>query len=159
MFRIATKFCYTNLKNFSSLETLNSHLNKNKFSHVLVYFRSNWNPQCEITDQHIVDIASENRFLEVIKVDSDVSPKIARHYAIRTEPEFVFCLYGDEVIRQIGPNYAGLKQKLDKMVKLGAETDTEYLAHHERWSPYGTRFEKYYIEVLKPLYERNVSDL
>jgi hypothetical protein len=24
--------------------------------------------------------------LEVIKVDSDVSPKIARHYGIRTEP-------------------------------------------------------------------------
>jgi hypothetical protein len=45
------------------------------------------------------------------------------------------------------------------MVKLGAETDTEYISHEKRWSPYGTRFEKYYIEVLHPLYERNVSDL
>lgn len=97
--------------------------------------------------------------MEIIKVDSDQAPKIAKHYAVKSEPEFVFCLYGDEVIRQIGINEAGLKEKLDKMVKLGAETDTEFLSHDKRWFPYGTRFEKYYIEVLKPLYERNVSDL
>jgi hypothetical protein len=57
--------------------------------------------------------------LEIIKVDSDVAPKIARHYGVKNEPEFVFCLYGDEVLRQIGPNQDGLTQKLDKMVKLG----------------------------------------
>ena len=71
----------------------------------------------------------------------------------------MFCLYGDEVIRQIGPNFAGLEDKLNKMVKLGAETDTEFLPHDKRWAPYGTKFEKYYLHVLKPLYERNVSDL
>lgn len=57
---------------------------KYKYTHCLVYFRSNWNPQCEITDQHINNLAGENRFLEVIKVDSDVSPKIARHYGVRS---------------------------------------------------------------------------
>ena len=66
--------------------------------------------------------------LEIIKVDSDVAPKIARHYGVRSEPEFVFCLYGDEVLRQIGPNQSGLTEKLDKMVKLGAETENEFLA-------------------------------
>jgi hypothetical protein len=95
----------------------------------------------------------------VIKVDSDVAPKIARHYGVRTEPEFVFCLYGDEVLRQIGPNENGLTEKLNKMVKLGSETESEFLGPDERWSPYGTRFEKYYMSILQPLYDRNVSDL
>ncbi len=52
----------------------------------------------------------------------------------------MFCLYGDEVIRQIGPNFTGLQEKLNKMVNLGAETDTEFLGHQQRWSAYGTRF-------------------
>lgn len=52
----------------------------------------------------------------------------------------MFCLYGDEVLRQIGPNAAGLEEKLNKMVKLGQETDNEFIAASERWMPYGTRF-------------------
>ena len=71
----------------------------------------------------------------------------------------MFCLYGDEVIRQIGPNEEGLNEKLQKMVKLGEETNSDHLGPHERWSPYGTRFEKYYEEVLKPLYDTNVSTI
>lgn len=81
-------------------------------------------------------------------MDSDVSPKIARHYGVKSEPEFVFCLYGDEILRQIGPNQDGLDQKLDKMVKLGQETDSDFLAVNEKWSPYGTRFERYYMQIL-----------
>jgi hypothetical protein len=46
--------------------------------------------------------------LEVIKINSDISPKIAYHYSVTAEPEFVFCLYGDDFIRQIGVNYNGL---------------------------------------------------
>ncbi len=159
MFRVVNRFLYSKLRSFTSLEELNSHLFRNKYAHLLVYFRANWNPQCETTDLHISKLAGEHRFLEIVKVDTDLSPKIARHYGVRTEPEFVFCLYGDEVIRQIGPNYEGLNQKLDKMVKLGAETDGEFLGPNEKWAPYGTRFEKYYQEVLEPLYKRNVSDL
>ena len=45
------------------------------------------------------------------------------------------------------------------MVKLGEETSSDHLGPHERWSPYGTRFEKYYEEVLKPLYDTNVSTI
>lgn len=128
MLRVATRFCYSNLRNFSNLEELNAHLLKNRYAHVLVYFRSNWNPQCEEADAQVDKLAGENRFLEVIKVDSDISPKIARHYSVRTEPEFVFCLYGDEVLRQIGPNYAGLTEKLNKMVTLGSELDSEIIS-------------------------------
>ena len=159
MLRFTTRFLYSNLKSFTSLEELNSHLNKERYTHTLVYFRSSWNPQCEQADQQLNNLVSQNNFLQTIKVDSDVAPKIARHYGVRTEPEFVFCLYGDEVLRQIGPNEKGLNEKLEKMVKLGYETNSDHLAPHERWSPYGTRFEKYYMEVLKPLYNRNVSTI
>ncbi len=62
---------------------MNTHLLKNKYTHLLVYFRSSWNPQCDITDQHITQLAGENRFLEVIKVDSDLAPKIVKHYGVR----------------------------------------------------------------------------
>lgn len=109
MLRYTTRYLYSNLHSFNNLEALNTHLLQKQYAHVLVYFRSSWNPQCEITDQHLNNLAAKNRFLEIIKVDSDVSPKIARHYAVRTEPEFVFCLYGDEVLRQIGPNEEGLQ--------------------------------------------------
>ena len=83
---------------------MNTHLSNNKYSHSLVYFRAQWNPQCDQAEQQLNKLAASNRFLEVIKIDSDTSPKIAKHYAVRNEPEFVFCLYGDEVVRQIGPN-------------------------------------------------------
>ena len=119
MFRLTTRFLLSNLKQFEKLEELNTHLLKNKPHHTVVYFRAAWNPQCELTDQHLQHLAAQNSSLEVIKVDSDLCPKIARHYGVRTEPEFVFCLYGDEVLRQIGPNLAGLQEKVEKMVKLG----------------------------------------
>ena len=70
----------------------------------------------------------------------------------------MFCLYGDEVIRQIGPNYQGLEDKLQKMVKLGEESDDDGVGIDQKWVPYGARFERYYAEVLRPLYQRNVSD-
>lgn len=119
MFRSVLKRFYSNLKSFENLEELNHYLAANKFPHTLVYFRANWNPNCTLTDQHINKLASEQGALQIVKVDSDVANKIARHYSVKAEPEFVFCLYGDEVIRQIGPNYDGLVDKFNKMVALG----------------------------------------
>ena len=57
MFRVTSKFFYNNLRNYTSLEELNSLLAKNQYSHLMVYFRSNWNQQCEITDQHVDKLA------------------------------------------------------------------------------------------------------
>jgi hypothetical protein len=37
---------------------MNHYLAANKFSHTLVYFRANWNPNCMLTDQHINKLAS-----------------------------------------------------------------------------------------------------
>jgi hypothetical protein len=59
----------------------------------------------------------------------------------------VFCLYGDEVLRQIGPNYDGLVDKYSKMVALGQYTN---VGHGEsKWIPYGSRYQAYYEEKLK----------
>ena len=120
---------------------MNHYLAANKFPHTLVYFRANWNPNCTLTDQHITKLASENNGIQIIKVDSDVAHKIARNYSVKAEPEFVFCLYGDEVVRQIGPNFDGLKDKLNKMVTLGEQTELDI---GNKWIPYGSRFEAYY---------------
>ena len=79
----------------------------------------------------------------MIKIDSDICPKIVNHYSVRNEPEFIFCMYGDEVLRQIGPNFRGLEEKLDKMIRL-AEEDEEFMQMRHKWVPYGTRFERYY---------------
>lgn len=128
----------------------------NKFSHTLVYFRANWNPNCALTDQHINKLASENGSLQIIKVDSDVSHKIARHYSVKAEPEFVFCLYGDEVVRQIGPNYEGLVDKFNKMVNLGQTTELQ--TGDLKWIPYGSRYQAYYDEKLKAHYQAHTSD-
>lgn len=108
MFRAVNKCFYSNIRSFENLELLNSFLLTNKFPHLLVYFRAAWNPQCVESDKHIQHMAATHRFLEIVTVDSDVAPKIARHYAVKSEPEFVFCLSGDEVIRQRGLNLAGL---------------------------------------------------
>ncbi len=62
---------------------MNHYLAANRFAHTLVYFRANWNPNCNLTDKHIQKIASENASLQVIKIDSDVASKIARHYSVR----------------------------------------------------------------------------
>ena len=86
MLRTTARLFYANLRSFTVLEELNAHLSKHRFSHVLVYFRSTWNPQCEITDQHVDRLVSQHRFLEVVKVDSDLAPKIAKHYGARSEP-------------------------------------------------------------------------
>jgi thioredoxin-like negative regulator of GroEL len=95
MLRLTARFGYSNLRNFSSLEELNAHLQSTRQNHTLVYFRAGWNPQCEQADQQLDQLAAHNHFLQVIKVDSDLAPKIARHYGVKSEPEFVFCLYGD----------------------------------------------------------------
>lgn len=68
--------------------------------------------------------------------------KIARHYSVKAEPEFVFCLYGDEIVRQIGPNYDGLIDKYNKMVTLGEQSET--IIGQEKWIPYGSRYQAYY---------------
>lgn len=60
----------------------------------VVYFRANWNPQCDQSDKDIEKFALNNGGISVFKIDSDVSPKIAKHYGVKAEPEFVFCLYG-----------------------------------------------------------------
>lgn len=83
MFKVVQRYLYSNLRSYSNLEELNAFLLKNKFAHSLVYFRSNWNPQCEIADQQVTKLAAENRHLEVFKIDSDTAPKIARHYGVR----------------------------------------------------------------------------
>lgn len=54
----------------------------------------------------------------------------------------MFCLYGDEVIRQIGPNYEGLVDKFNKTVELGA--NSELIPGKEKWIPYGSRYQAYY---------------
>jgi len=155
MFRSVLKRFYSNLKSFDNLEELNHYLAANKFAHTLVYFRANWNPNCTLTDQHINKLASEQNALQIIKVDSDVAHKIARHYSVKAEPEFVFCLYGDEVIRQIGPNFDGLVDKFNKMVKLGQQTDLS--VGSAKWIPYGSRYQAYYEEKLKHHYAAHTS--
>lgn len=74
----------------------------------------------------------------MIKVDSDLSPKIRRHYSVKAEPEFVFCLYGDEVLRQIGPNEEGLTEKVKKMEHLAVNSKISSVV--DKWQPYGTGF-------------------
>lgn len=66
-------------------------------------------------------------------MDSDVSPKISQHYGVRSEPEFVFCLNGDEVVRQIGPNYEGLIEKYQKILQLQKLQEKQQIG----WAPYG----------------------
>ncbi len=151
------RFFSSNLKTFTELEALNQYLAKNKFDRTLVYFRANWNPNCSLTDQHITRIATENPDTEVIKVDSDVSPKISKHYGVKAEPEFVFCLHGDEVIRQTGPNYEGLNNKLNKMTQLADNSDLS--GFNEKWVPYGTKFEEYYNRKLKTAYKAYTSTI
>lgn len=75
-----------NLKNFDNLEELNKYLEINKFPNTLVYFRANWNPQCQESDQDIQKFASKYSGYQVIRVDSDAAPKIAKHYSVRAEP-------------------------------------------------------------------------
>ena len=56
-------------------------------------------------------------------MDSDVSPQVSSHYNVRAEPEFVFCLNGDEVIRQTGPNKEKLLEKCEMMREIGRRGD------------------------------------
>ena len=46
---------------------------------------------------------------------------------MKAEPEFVFCFYGDEALRQIGPNYEGLVDKANKIANLGYALDWDGL--------------------------------
>ena len=63
MFRSTARFFYTNLRSFTKLEEMNKHLVLQRATHLVVYFRSSWNSQCEITDKHVNDLAGNNRFL------------------------------------------------------------------------------------------------
>ena len=98
-----------NLKSFDNLETLNGYLALHKPTHTVVYFRASWNPNCRQSDRDAEKLAATHPHLQIVKVDTDLAPKIAKHYAVKAEPEFVFCLHGDEVLRQIGVNYEGLE--------------------------------------------------
>lgn len=92
--RVIKRFA-SNLKTFDKLEELNKYLAARQAPQTVVYFRAAWNPQCEQADQDILKFATANPGIDFIKVDSDAAPKIAKHYSVRAEPEFVFCLYGD----------------------------------------------------------------
>ena len=104
LFKVFNRFS-SNVKSFQTLESLNEYLSFVKHPHTVVYFRANWNPNCSQSDKDAEALAANHPHLDVIRIDSDVCPKIAKHYSVKAEPEFVFCLYGDEVLRQIGANY------------------------------------------------------
>lgn len=104
------------IKQFADLEILNKYLEVHKYPYVLVYFTAKWNPACKITDEHVNLISNSYNDFEIFKIDSDVSPKISKYYNVRAEPEFIFCLYGDEVIRQIGVNKDKLIEKCELML-------------------------------------------
>jgi hypothetical protein len=61
------------------------------------------------------------------------------------EPEFVFCLNGDEIIRQTGPNKEGLIEKC-KSVMESAEKEE---VNPNKWTPFGVKFEAYYKKAFR----------
>lgn len=127
------------IKQFTELQVLNKYLEVNHFPYVLVYFTAKWNPACKITDEHMSLVSNRFNDIEIIKVDSDVSPQITSHYNVRAEPEFVFCLNGDEIIRQTGPNKEKLLEKCEMMLEIGKKGSAE-----SKWTPFGTKFETFY---------------
>jgi thiol-disulfide isomerase/thioredoxin len=52
----------------------------------MVYFTARWNPACKIADEHVELVANRYNMMEIIKIDSDVSPQIKSHYNVRAEP-------------------------------------------------------------------------
>lgn len=85
IFKLINKFS-SNLRNFESLEALNDYLATTQPAQNVVYFRANWNPQCRDADRDAELLAAKNPTLQVIRVDTDVSPKIAKHYSVKAEP-------------------------------------------------------------------------
>lgn len=132
----------SNLKSFQKLEDMNKYLKVNKPCQYVVYFRANWNPQCQEADKHAAQLAASHGNLEVIQIDTDEAPKIANHYRVKAEPEFVFCLYGDEAVRQIGLNYNGLEDKIQKMDQLAQTEDLKLLDNV--WVEYGQSYKSFY---------------
>lgn len=49
----------------------------------MLYFKARWNPACTITDEHIYQFSNKYQ-VEIAKVDSDVAPRIAQHYGVRS---------------------------------------------------------------------------
>lgn len=132
------------IKTFDSLKTLNQYLEDNRFPINLLYFRASWNPMCTHADSHIWALTQKYP-IDVQRVDSDMARKIADYYGVRAEPEFVFCLYGDEIVRQIGVNMDGLEDKYLKVRKLQQKMEKEDAV----WGRYGNRFEAFYKKALK----------
>ncbi len=91
----AIRCTFATIKQFTEMPLLSHYLASNKFPFVIVYFTAKWNPYCRITDEHVRELASNFQQVEIVKIDSDVAPKIAKHYLVKAEPEFVFCLNGD----------------------------------------------------------------
>lgn len=52
----------------------------------------------------------------------------------------MFCLNGDEAVRQIGPNYDGLIEKYQKIQQVAKLQEKD----KKPWTPYGSRFESFY---------------
>lgn len=55
----------------------------NKHPMTVVYFRAAWNPNCAQSDKEAEKFAAENAHLDVIRIDSDAAPKIAKHYSVK----------------------------------------------------------------------------
>jgi thiol-disulfide isomerase/thioredoxin len=136
----AVRCTFAAIKQFTELPLLSHYLASNKFPFVVVYFTAKWNPYCRITDEHVHELANNFQQVEIVKIDSDVAPKIAKHYLVKAEPEFVFCLNGDEIIRQTGPNKEGLVEKCRVMLEMGEREDLSA----NKWTPFGAKFEAYY---------------
>lgn len=55
----------------------------------------------------------------------------------------------------MGPNYEGLKQKVESMSKLAL--NEKLVDIKEKWVPFGTKFQIYYNEHLDPLYRAETT--
>ena len=80
---LGIRMAFTRIKYFENLDLLNEYLNVQKFPINLLYFRATWNPACVLTDEHVRQFV-QSHSLEVVRVDSDVAPKIANHYGVRS---------------------------------------------------------------------------
>ena len=84
----------------------------------MVYFVAKWNPACKMADEDVKYVSEKYPQITLIKIDCDTSPQVKEHYSVRAEPQFIFCFYGDQVIRQTGSNKEKLLEKAEMMMEI-----------------------------------------
>eukprot|EP01017_Pseudomicrothorax_dubius_P018169 TRINITY_DN201_c0_g1_i1.p1 TRINITY_DN201_c0_g1~~TRINITY_DN201_c0_g1_i1.p1 ORF type:complete len:181 (+),score=48.47 TRINITY_DN201_c0_g1_i1:75-617(+) len=135
------------VKSFDNYKDMKAYVDTTKPIFSCMYFSAAWNPMCIDAEKHVRDLS--NRYIQYtfthLDCDKDVLGR--RFYSIKTEPTFIVCCLGHEMVRQVGSDLPNLEEKINRVYEF--YKSIEFPKGTNVYEPYEANFMREYNALLR----------